>query len=213
MTYDDAGGAYYGALAAVDGATLTLANDAWPASDWEMGEHSSVTGCCATGGGGPSEVGKQPALPQRGAALTRPSSRLARTRTRSLAGAWLGSQVYVINGTGASQIGRVLQPGVNTTTSPTNRTWVLAAPFAVTPDVGPGGSFVQLMPFRGRNIFFRDYNVDTGPHQFYGHGVESIVSEVKFERVRGLIGEHTTAQAPGRLRRGINGAPALPPLW
>lgn len=55
-------------------------------------------------------------------------------------------------------------------------------------DVGPGGYAVQIMPFRGRNIFHRDWNVDTGPHQFYGHGVESIVSDVKFERVRGLIG-------------------------
>ena len=65
---------------------------------------------------------------------------------------------------------------------------MLSAPFVVTPDVGPSGSFVEIMPFRGRNIFHRDMNVDTGPHQFYGHGVESIVSEVKFERVRGLIG-------------------------
>ena len=139
MTYDDAGGAYYGALAAVDGATLTLAADAWPASDWEMG-------------------------------------------------GWLGGQVYVVNGTGATQIRRVLLPGVNVTASPSNRTWVLSEPFAVDPDVGPGGSTVQIMPFRGRNIFHRDLNVDTGPHQFYGHAVESIVSDTIFERVRGLIG-------------------------
>jgi hypothetical protein len=139
MTYDDAGGAYYGPLAAVDNATLTLAGDAWPASDWEMG-------------------------------------------------GWAGGQVYVINGTGATQIGRVLVPGVNTTAAPSNRTWVLAAPFGVPPATGPSGSWVQVMPFRGRNIFHRDRNVDTGPHQFYGHGVESIVAGVKFERVRGLIG-------------------------
>lgn len=138
MTYDDAGGAYYGALAAVDGATLTLAADAWPASDWEMG-------------------------------------------------GWFGGQVYVINGTGATQFRRIVVPGVNTTASPSNRTWVLDTPFAVTPATGPSGSWVQIMPFRGRNIFHRDLNVDVGPHQFYGHSMESIVTEVKFERVR-LLG-------------------------
>ena len=37
MTYDDAGGAYYSSLLRVAGSTLTLAHDAWPASDWEMG--------------------------------------------------------------------------------------------------------------------------------------------------------------------------------
>lgn len=97
-----------------------------------------------------------------------------------------GGQVYVINGTGATQIGRVTVPGVNTTAAPTNRTWVLAAPLAVPPAPGPAGSWVQIMPFRGRNIFHRDTNIDTGPHQFYGHGVESIVADVRFERVRGL---------------------------
>ena len=37
MTYDDAGGAYWGRLQSVDGTTLTLAGDAWPASDWCVG--------------------------------------------------------------------------------------------------------------------------------------------------------------------------------
>ena len=138
MTYDDAGGSYYGALASVDGATLTLANDAWPASDWEMG-------------------------------------------------GWAGGQVIVLNGTGATQTARIAVAGVNVTPTLTNRTWTLAAPFAVTPDVGNGGSWVQVLPFRGRNIFFRDTNIETGPHQFYGHGVENYVTGVEFRSVRGLM--------------------------
>jgi hypothetical protein len=136
MTYDDAGGSYWGPLAGVDGATLTLAGDAWPASDWEMG-------------------------------------------------GWWGGQVLVLNGTGQGQFGRVLIAGVNTTRAPSNRTWVLSEPLPVPPAVG--SSFVQIMPFRGRNIFFRDTNEDTGPHQFYGHAVQNLVTDVRFVRVRGLM--------------------------
>jgi hypothetical protein len=144
MTYDDAGGAYYGPLASVEPgengtSVVTLAGDAWPASDWEMG-------------------------------------------------GWFGAQIYVINGTGQTQIRRVVQPGVGVEPSPTNRTWVIASPFEVTPDLGASGSWVEIMPFRGRNIFFRNYNGDTGPFQFYGHGVQNLVTGVKFDRVRGMIG-------------------------
>jgi len=138
MTYDDAGGAYWGPLEAVDGATVTLSRDAWPASDWEMG-------------------------------------------------GWWGGQMLVLNGTGQGQVGRILIAGVNTTWAASNRTWVLREPFPVTPTLGPSGSFVQIMPFRGRNIFFRDTNTDTGPHQFYGHAVQNIVTDVRLTRVRGLM--------------------------
>jgi hypothetical protein len=138
MTYDDAGGAYYGALASVNGTTITLADDAWPAGSWARG-------------------------------------------------AWYGSQIMIINGTGATQSRRIVVPGVNTTNATTNRTWVVDSPFAVEPDVGPMGSFVEIFPFRGRNIFDRDFNIDTGPHQFYGHGVSNFVTSTKFERVRGLM--------------------------
>jgi hypothetical protein len=120
MTYDDAGGAYYGALASVNGTTITLENDAWPAGTWERG-------------------------------------------------GWYGSQIMIINGTGASQSRRVVVPGVNTTNSTTNRTWVVDTPFDIGPDIGPTGSFVEIFPFRGRNIFHRDYNSDTGPHQVGWH--------------------------------------------
>ena len=57
MTYDDAGGAYWGQLESVAGATLTLAGDAWPASDWcgtaspwggaaALALSSPLTSCC-----------------------------------------------------------------------------------------------------------------------------------------------------------------------
>lgn len=121
MTYDDAGGAYYGALASVNGTTVTLADDSWPAGSWARG-------------------------------------------------AWYGSQIMVINGTGATQSRRIVVPGVNVTNATTNRTWGVDSPFDVAPDVGPGGSFVEIFPFRGRNIFDRDYNIDTGPHQVRGGG-------------------------------------------
>jgi hypothetical protein len=81
---------------------------------------------------------------------------------------------------------------VNVTPSATNRTWVVDQPFAVPPatiaDSGAGAaSFVQIMPFRGRNIFFRDTNEDTGPHQYYGHAVQNILTQVLFKRVRGVM--------------------------
>lgn len=173
MTYDDAGGAYYGPLESVNGTTVTLARDAWPASDWEMG-------------------------------------------------GWGGGQIVVINGTGANQIARIVVPGVNVTPALSNRTWVVDSLFVAAPAVGEGGSWVQVLPFRGRNIFHRDSNIEvcvcartrcalhvrapaalstltffsptlrlllnqTGPHQFYGHGVESLVTDVHFSSVRGLM--------------------------
>lgn len=145
MTYDDAGGSYYGPLSALgaggDPTTVTLAHDAWPASDWEMG-------------------------------------------------GWAGGQMLVINGTGAHQIRRIVTPGVNITPCATNRTWVLDAPFAIPPTTTAEGippSFVQIMPFRGRNIFFRDQYIETGPLQVYGHGVLNLVTQCTFSSVRGLM--------------------------
>jgi hypothetical protein len=126
-------------------------------------------------------------------------------------GGWAGGQVLVINGTGAHQIRRILIAGVNVTASPSNRTWVLDQPFAVTPatidaDGAAAASFVQIMPFRGRNIFFRDQNTDTGPHQFYGHAVQNLVTQVRFSRVRGLM-------AWGQWRGWVKPPPANDSSW
>jgi hypothetical protein len=121
-------------------------------------------------------------------------------------GGWYGGQVVVINGTGAGQSARVLVPGVGVEPAATNRTWVLAQPFAATPDVGSNGSWVQIMPFRGRNIFFRDTNIETGPHQFYGHAVENFVTDVALRSVRGLM-------AWGQWRGWVPPPPANSSLW
>ena len=107
-----AGGAYYGPISSIGGpnnTVITLAGDAWPTTDWEMG-------------------------------------------------GWYGGQILILNGTGALQTRRIVVPGVNATPSPSNRTWVIDRPFAVEPDAE---SMVEIMPFRGRNIFHRDFNAGT----------------------------------------------------
>lgn len=81
-------------------------------------------------------------------------------------GGWYGGQVLVLNGTGALQFRRVVVPGVNTTPAPTNRTWVIDRPFAVAPGAD---SFVEIMPFRGRNIFHRDFNAGALGRTVTGH--------------------------------------------
>lgn len=107
-------------------------------------------------------------------------------------GALYGAQITILNGTGRGQIRRVTVPGVNISQAITNRTWVISEPYDVQPDLATPespfeGSYVELFPFRGRNIFHRDYNIDTGPFQFYGHAVENLVTDVKFERIRGMM--------------------------
>ena len=48
-------------------------------------------------------------------------------------------------------------------------------------------SFVQILPFRGRNIFHNNHLSDVGALQFYGIGLENVVSENKLERMAGLV--------------------------
>jgi hypothetical protein len=38
-----------------------------------------------------------------------------------------------------------------------------------------GASLIACIPFRGRNIFHRNSFVDTGAHQLYGIGLDTIV--------------------------------------
>ena len=88
MTYDDAGGAYWGQLESVSGTTLTLAGDAWPASDW-----------CVTGGA-PSTLA--PRSCSFSSSLTFLTSLLLLTRygsTREMGG-WAGGQVRACAGGG-----------------------------------------------------------------------------------------------------------------
>lgn len=102
LTYDDAGGSYWGQLATVEGATIVTAADCKSAGD-------------------------------------------------NHAGGWAGGSVIIVNGTGAGQYRRIVVPGIGAEPSnPSNRTWVLDSAFAVAPDAS---SFVEIMPFRGRNLW------------------------------------------------------------
>jgi len=46
---------------------------------------------------------------------------------------------------------------------------------------------VQILPFRGRNIFYRNRLSDVGALQFYGIGLENIVSENELTRMAGIV--------------------------
>ena len=64
----------------------------------------------------------------------------------------------------------------------------------------PGGSFVQIAPYRGRNIFQRNTFRDVGCFQIWGTGIETVVEGNTFERTAGLISwgqwRGWTAQTP-----------------
>ena len=45
------------------------------------------------------------------------------------------------------------------------------------------GDLIEIMPFRGSAVWQLNHFVDTGPFQFYGHAIQSIVAENTFERV------------------------------
>lgn len=137
MTFDCAGGLYFGPLASVspDELTLTLASDAWPAQSMEWG-------------------------------------------------GFAGGSIAIVNGTGTGQYRRIVVPGVNATAAPSNRTWVIDSPFVPSPDAS---SIVQVLPFRGRNIWHRNTYKDSGSVQFYGHAMSNIVSETFGERFGGII--------------------------
>lgn len=89
------------------------------------------------------------------------------------------------NGTGMGQTRRVLIPGAGVLPSPTNRTWVLAEPFDVTPE--PGVSFVEIHPYRGRVIVFGNTYADTGTVQLWQHFIEATLAENVMERGIGFI--------------------------
>lgn len=155
MTYDNAGGAYFGAVVSVTGATITTAGDRIPLN--RTGNANSATG-----------------------------------------GGWVveGGALIVLNGTGGGQIRRIIA-----STGP--RGWVLDAPLGPL-DLAGGSepSFVQVLPFRGRNIFHGNHLSDCGAVQFYGIGIENVVAENRLERMAGVVswGQwrqwHPTTPAP-----------------
>ena len=106
-----------------------------------------------------------------------------RTDGREGAGAgWVveGGALIVLNGTGAGQIRRIVSAADNT-----GHEWILDAPLQHMED--SRDSFVQILPFRGRNIFHNNHLSDVGALQFYGIGLENVVSENKLERMAGLV--------------------------
>ena len=136
LTFDDAGGAYYGTLAAVSGATLTTSADAKSAKD-------------------------------------------------NTAGGWAGGCAVVLSGRGAGQWRRIVTPGIGAEASnPGNRTWVLDAPFAVTPSAD---ALVQFTPFRGRNVFSGDLWKDGGAFQYYGQALDNVLADSVGERMTGFL--------------------------
>lgn len=146
MTYDNAGGAYFGPLASVSSQSdvdIVAAGPRIPLNRFKA--NSSTTG-----------------------------------------GGWVveGGALIVLNGTGAGQIRRIVA-----STSSTG--WTLDAPLdPVTLSGNAEGiepSFVQMLPFRGRNLFHQNHFADVGAFQFYGIGLGNIVAENKNERMAGMV--------------------------
>lgn len=164
LTFDDAGGAYFGPVAAVDGTTLVTAGDTRPAGDMT-------------------------------------------------AGGWAGGCIAVLNGTGAGQYRRIVVPGSGAEPSPQNRTWVVDAPWAVEPDES---SYIQITPFRGRNIFAGDTWTDGGAFQYYGQALDNVLADTTFQRMTGVLawGQWRGWVPPNRTaeREAEGAARADPPL-
>jgi hypothetical protein len=180
MTYDNAGGAYFGPLTSAGG------------------DASAAT---ATG-----RIGSNLTIKTLG-----PRIPLNRTGNKSSVngGGWVvvGGALLVLNGTGAGQVRRLvantdpytwtldrpldavdLAPAPSTTTSETTTTTATTSETTTSETVetdAPKPSFVQLLPYRGRNIWWNNSYEDTGAFQFYGIGIENVVSHNTLARVTG----------------------------
>jgi hypothetical protein len=136
MTFDDAGGAYFGRVASVAGATLTTADD-------------------------------------------------TRCSTDATTGGWAGGTIAILNRTGAGQDTPVVVPGIGPEpTNPRNRTWVMDRPFRMAPDAS---SWIQITPFRGRNLFVGDLWQDGGAVQYYGTALDNVIADATFSRMTGVL--------------------------
>ena len=92
-----------------------------------------------------------------------------------------GGAIIVLNGSGIGQVRRV----VAQTTAGGETVWAMDEPFAAAVD--EGASWVQVMPFRGRNLFVANTYRDVGAVQFYGIGLEQIVANNVGERMGGFL--------------------------
>ena len=114
-----------------------------------------------------------------------------------------GGLLVVLNGTGAGQVRRVVREPAKG-----KGVWVLDSPLDPV-DYGPGGSYVEISPYRGRNVFRGNTFRDVGCFQIWGIGLTTIVADNRFERAAGLISwgqwrgwnghedEHTAKLTPG----------------
>jgi hypothetical protein len=101
------------------------------------------------------------------------------------AGGWAGGCIVVLNGTGAGQYRRVVVPGIGPEpANPANRTWVVDKPWDVDPDAS---SFIQITPFRGRNIFAASLWADGGAVQYYGQALDNVIADAEFARMTGVL--------------------------
>lgn len=141
LTYDNAGGAYFGPLSGVSEAHVTTASDRIPLN-------RSGTTNSGTGGG------------------------------------WVvvGGALLVLNGSGAGQIRRIVA-------NDSPRGWTLDTPLeqVTLANSADPPSFVQLLPFRGRNILHRNRFSDCGAVQFYGIGLENLVTANVNQRMAGMV--------------------------
>lgn len=135
VTFDDAGGSYFGTVASVEGTTLHTTEDTKPALSWEWG-------------------------------------------------GWYGAAIVVLNGTGTGQVRRVVQPGVNTTSTPLNRTWVVDRDFDAIPNEE---SYISIVPARQKILFVRDHYVDGGTIQTYGQAMDCVFADNVGTRITGWV--------------------------
>ena len=171
MTYDNAGGAYFGPLASSrpSSARVVTAGARIPLNRSQPGMNSEGDGWVVEGGA-----------------------------------------LVVLNGTGAGQIRRIVK-----CLSATE--WQLDAPLETIAladsSTGTRPSFVQIMPFRGLNIFHANSFRDVGAFQFYGIGLENTVADNRNERMAGMVSwgqwrqwspPHATPPLTGEMGCGAN---------
>ena len=107
-----------------------------------------------------------------------------------------GGGILVLNGTGQGQLRRVVNQSAD---SDGNAKWVMDKPFIA--PLTPHESWIQVMPFRGRNLFVENTYRDVGAVQFYGIGLENIVAGCVGERMGGFL---SWGQWRGYDHNGVN---------
>lgn len=104
-----------------------------------------------------------------------------------------GGALVIMNGTGAGQIRRIIDFYLEDALNGSG--WfTIDTPFDVPPQpsLSPrvngtdGASLISCVPFRGRSIFHENSFVDTGAHQLYGIGLDTIVAENSAARFGGF---------------------------